>query len=217
MGLRVKKMASEPKEKCPVDKNRIDKLIKSKEKQGDTKDLPFLQSLGGWFEKTGKLSEKQINAFDRIEYLNSPEGKREVAFWAEEYTQSHREKALVCARYYLGNPPYFSDIAERILAVSDYIPSRKQFKAMCENNYTTKVWAEHLREPRFAPGDMVQLRSQSSQQVYNPANALCVVVETNLGITTHAKGGKTYRLLPVGSATMIERQERYIKPFRNKA
>jgi len=203
-----------------VEKNRIDELIESKEKQEDSKDIPFLKSLQSWFDKTGNLSEKQLKALERIEYLNSPEGKRDVASWIEEYPRQHKEKALVCARYYLANPPYFSDIAQRIVTIPDYIPSRNQFKAMCENKFTTKVWKEYNREPLYAKGDIVQIRDARTlpYSVAFMRKKLCVVVENKVPtIATHAQGSKVYRLLPFGSTSIVECQERHIKAFKNKA
>jgi len=203
-----------------MEKNRIDQLIESKENQEDAKDIPFLKSLQSWFEKTGKLSEKQVKAFEKIEYLNSPEGKRDVALWAEEYPRLHKERALVCARYYLANPPYFSDIAQLILTLPDYIPTRNQFRAMCENKFTTKVWKEYNREPLYQKGDIVQVRDARTLP-YNLAfmrKKLCVVVENKVPtIATHAQGAKVYRLLPFGSTSVVDCQERHVKAFKNKA
>ena len=194
---------------------RIEKLIALKETQGgpEHKDIPFLTSIKEWFEKTGKLSDKQLAAFYRIEHLSSPAGQKELEDWHEAYAARHRTRASVCATYYLANPPYFADLASNILSNPDFVPTKRQFEAMCMNKYTSRVWAEYERPAAYAAGDIVQVRNIAAAP-FRIRNQLCVVVENSCGVTTHAIGGKIYRLLPFGTTVMVECQERYIKKFK---
>tara|TARA_B100000676_G_scaffold299833_1_gene344670 strand:+ start:392 stop:1015 length:624 start_codon:yes stop_codon:yes gene_type:complete len=201
-----------------VTKNRIKKLIEEKEERGEMNDISFLQSLQSWLARSGQLSEKQAAALERIEYLNSEAGRKEVQEWKQEYSNCHIRRAQVCARYYLANPPYFNDLASNIISKVDFVPTRRQFEAMCHNKYTNRVWAESQREPSYATGDIVKIREDEKipYHLYSHRGKLAMVVENNGHVTTHAKGGKTYRLLPFGHPSMIECQERHVKSFRKK-
>jgi len=198
-------------------KERLDKLIDVKEKEQDNKDLPFLQSLRNNLEKWGKLTEKQSKAFERIEYLSSPEGIAAVQKWRQEYGQDHKEKALICARYYLANPPYFNDLAQKIVSTSDFVPTENQYRAMCDNNYTKRVLAEFERPPIYEKSAIVQIRHAQSlpYHLHEIRGQPCVVIANNTGtIVTHATGAKIYKILPFGQTKMFECQERYLKSFK---
>jgi len=203
-----------------MSKERLDKLIHQKEEEKDTKDLPFLQSLRSNLEKWGSLTEKQTNALKRIEHLSSPEGRKEVEDWRMEYLSSHKINASICAKYYLANPPYFNDLATKVVSNPDFIPTKAQYNAMCTNKYTKRVLAEYETDPVFNKGDIVQFREANSMpyHLYQFRGKPCVVIENNTGvIMTHAKGAKNYKILPFGHTQMLECQERYLKGFKSSS
>ena len=205
-------------ENLTMTKNRIEKLIEDKEARGETKDIPFLTSLQSWYTRSGKLSEKQTAALDRIEYLSSDKGRQEVEEWQDEYLTTHRKRAQVCARYYLSNPPYFHDLATNIMSNPEFVPTRRQFEAMCTNKYTNRVWEESLRPATYSKGDIIKVRDmqQLPYHLYQFRGKLAMVVENDGGVTTHAAGGRLYKLLPFGHTSVIECQERHIKSFKQK-
>jgi len=197
-------------------KERLDNLIEKKKKENDESAIEFLESLKSSLDKWGDLTQKQINALERIEYLSSPAGLRYAENWKKEYLDNLQAKAKICARYYLANPPYFNDLASKIISSSEFVPTEKQFRAMCENKYTIRVLKEAQREPLFATGDIVQIRDAATMPypLFGLRGKPCVVIENDTGIvTTHAKGAKQYRVLPFGQSTVIDCQERYLKGF----
>ena len=198
-------------------KERIEKLIEKKKQNNDEEALGFLESLQTSMEKWGDLTEKQRKAFERIEYLSSDEGKKYVAAWQQEYSNNLKESATVCARYYLANPPYFHDIASKVVSNPEFIPTEGQFRAMCENKYAIKVLKEYRRPPQFNAGDIVQVREASSMpyHLYNLRGKPCVVIKNDSGIiTTHAKGAKVYKILPFGQSKLFDCQERHLKSLK---
>jgi len=198
-------------------KDRLKKLIEEKTKANDAGALEFLNSLQTSLEKWGELTAKQTAAFERIEYLSSPEGKDYVAAWQQEYSENLAPTAKVCARYYLANPPYFNDLSSNILSNPEFVPTEKQYRAMCENKYTTRVIKEFNRKPEFSNGDIVQIRDSRSMpyHLYNIKGKPCVVINNNSGhITTHAKGAKVYKILPFGQSRLFECQERHLKSLK---
>ena len=202
-----------------VSKERLDKLIRAKEEEKDTKDLSFLQSLLSNVEKWGQLTEKQSKALDKIEYLSSPEGKAAVHAWRENYVSKFRKKAIVCASYYLANPPYFNDIANNVMSNPEFVPTEPQYRAMCENNYTKRVLQEAARPPLFDKGSIVQIRNAQSLPwaMRELRGTPCVVIDNDTGaILTHAQGAKGYKILPFGHTKVFECQERYLKDFKRQ-
>jgi hypothetical protein len=203
-----------------MSKKRLDKLIQQKEEEKDTKDLPFLQSLRSNLEKWGNLTEKQTKALDKIEYLASPEGREAVETWKKDYPKKYRNIATVCAKYYLANPPYFNDLATKVISDASFVPTKPQYMAMCDNKYTKRVLLEHSRTPSFGNGDIVQVREAQSMpyHLYDFRGKPCVVIDNNTGtIITHATGAKVYKILPFGHPQMLECQERYLKGFKAPA
>ena len=201
-----------------MSKERLDKLIEKKEKENNINDLAFLQSLRSGLEKWGNLTEKQSKALEKMEYLSSPEGQKEVAQWKIDYAKKYKDNALVCARYYLANPPYFNDVASKVVSNPDFVPTKPQYLAMCDNKYTKRVLFEHSREPSYSKGDIVQVRNSKSMpyHLYQFRGKPCVVIENKTGkITTHAAGAKNYKILPFGHTQMLECQERHLKGFKS--
>jgi len=200
------------------DKDRLEALIEEKHKEGsDHHTVDFLKSLQKGLSTYGQLTEKQSRALDRIEKLSTPEAKKEAAEWIKAYPAKHREEAIICAKYYLANPPYFSSLAKDIVNQPKFVPTKAQFEALCQNDYTKKVLKEYYRKPKFAKGDLVQVRKAGNLPFHlnSIKSKICMVVDNNHNfITTHASGAKTYRLLPIGRATTLLCQERWIKNFR---
>jgi len=200
-------------------KERLEKLIEEKTKENDESTLEFLNSLQDSLKKWGELTAKQVAAFERIEYISSDEGKSYVAAWQKEYVDNLAPTAKICARYYLANPPYFNDLSSKILSNPDFIPTEKQYRAMCENKYTARVVKEYNRKPEFSNGDIVQVRDNRTMpyHLYNLKGKPCVIINNRSGhITTHAKGAKVYKILPFGQSRLFECQERHLKGLKSQ-
>ena len=204
-------------------KKRIEKLIEEKLSQEDEKshrDVAFLRSLSASYDKWGDLTSKQKSAFERMEFLNSPEGMKEATDWKREYTEKHATTAQTLSIYYLKNTCYFRDIATKIISDSNFVPTRRQFEALSGNKYAKKVVTELKREPVFAKGSLVKIREISGvpMNIYPLRGRICVVIDNKLqSISSHAAGSKEYRVLPFGSADTFVCQERYMKAMRKKA
>jgi len=200
-------------------KKRLEKIIEEKKDSQEPGLLDFLKSLQRGLEKWGNLTEKQENALKKIEQLSTPAAKREAQDWLRAYPSEFRSDAIVCAKYYLANPPYFQVLAKEILNNPSFIPTKSQFEALTTNQYAKRVLEEYHRQPIYNNGDLVQFRDMSSMPYYLTSfkGRPCVVVDNKSNfITTHAKGAKTYKLLPIGKRTSLLCQERWIKNFRNK-
>lgn len=186
---------------------RLTALTNNPEVPQSTKD--FLQSLTTAYEKYEGLTGKQYEAFEKVEARFSAERIAERKAWSNEYTAPRREIAKICAQYYLANPPYFQDLARRIISDEEFVPTEKQYRALCDNKYAKKVVAATQQEEKFAKGTMVMGRATAPRAIRNKH---LVVIEVNAApVKSAAKGSKIYRVLPVGSPNTILVEEREIK------
>ena len=123
-------MSPKPKIKDDNTFEIVNNLLKLPWILGGTKD--FLLSIKHSYEKVGELTKKQIEAVKKIETKNSSETIEKYNDWAANYEKGKKETAKICANYYRNNPPYFSDLSDKILNDSEFIPSERQYIALCE-------------------------------------------------------------------------------------
>ena len=198
----------------PQHKDRITKLLANPNVNASTES--FLLSLLGNVERWGKLTERQQDALKRIEERHTDEAITRREEWAAEWDEEKRQVVIICASYYLSTGAYFFDLATRVLNESDFVPSEKQFNAMCCNKYAKKVVESTQSEAKYPVGSFVDFRTGTPRATLRltpeAINVPALVLETGVGVvTTHAKGGKKYVVLPVGSIGPITIEERHLK------
>ena len=176
-------------------------------------DRSFANSLKNQYVRYNKLSEKQqgalVNMFDRY----SPEGQKKASEWNDNYNKNHKREAEIAARYYLSNPPYFGDLATRILEGEGFVPSLRQFNKITKNKYAARVIESTLAEPKFKVDDVIELRANApfhSSSMRNDNKGFIIEIDSK-PVTSAARGSKNYLVLPVGSVETIHIEERFIK------
>ena len=171
----------------------------------------FLSSLQASLDKWGRLTVRQHSVLQSIESKNDPLQVSIREAWAANFSDDMREKLKIAARYYCQNPPYFAEAAERVLSDDEYIPSQKLYTKMVENKYVNRVIANIESEPTYPAGSMACIRATASGTLGRWKNKLVMVVEYPEKLPRAAKGAKPVVILPVGSAVMIETEERWLK------
>ena len=166
-------------------------------------------------KKYGRLTAKQHDVFQRIEKKTDPEVQAARKTWNEAWDESKREATVFAANYYKANPPYFGEVAERILNDSSFIPSEKLYRKMVENKYVQRAWQHAQSAALYEVGSMVTVRDSGSVagsiRYYRGKDAIVLEAQDNLSAT---KGARIYKVLPVGAALPIETEERYLKKKR---
>jgi len=173
----------------------------------------FLNSIRGQL-KWHDLSEKQIAMFEKIENNYSDAAMLARTSWAQEYSESHKKDFLLIAEYYQG-AGYFTDIAQQALGDGDYVPPHNVFQKM-QNKYSARVLEEIKRTPKYPPGSSVTYRSNAAWGLRQYLAKGGLVLKTDLPVTSAAKGGKKYRVLPYGSAEPLECEERWLKALKKR-
>jgi len=207
---RYKKMSPESKIKDDNTFDIVNNLLKLPWVLGGTKD--FLLSIKQSYEKVGELTKKQIEAVKKIEVKNSVETIEKYNDWAASYGNDEKEIAKICANYYRNNPPYFADLSDKILNDNEFVPSERQYIAMCENKFAAKVIEATRSKPKFEVGTIVKGRKNAPIIV---ENQLFSIIKVNaVPVKSAAKGAKLYELLPFGKTQTVFCEERHIRKTR---
>ena len=205
----------QPRQDNPQLVSRIEKAAARGTSSLSDWERNFMGSLLDSAKKWGRLTAKQHEVFQRIEKKTDPAHQAAVNAWRSNFTDDMREALVFAANYYKANPPYYGEVAERILNDSSYIPSEKLYRKMVENKYVQRARANAASGPLYAVGSMVTVRDSKSVggpiRAYRGKDAVILEVRDGLSAT---KGAREYVVLPVGAAKPVETQERYIKKKR---
>ena len=184
----------------------------------------FVESLTSQVKGDRRLSERQLQILKKIEAEHDDTAMAERQKWVESYKNDPalRADAIVVANYYLSTG-YFRDTAKSITEDESFIPTYSQYNKMVKNKYAQKVLASHNAPAKYPAGSLVTFRANAPSGVryldgaYLKRNVTLMVIETDAApITSAARGAKVYKLLPVGKATTLEVEERYIMKARPK-
>jgi len=205
----------QPRENNPELVTRIEKAAARGTSSLSDWERNFMGSLLDSAKKWGRLTAKQHEVFQRIEKKTDPAHQAAVNNWRSNFTDDMREALVFAANYYKANPPYYGDVADRILNDSSYIPSEKLYRKMVENKYVQRARSNAQSGPLYTVGSMVTVRDSKSVggpiRAYRGKDAVILEVRDGLSAT---KGAREYVVLPVGAAKPVETQERYIKKKR---
>ena len=206
-------------------------------KIGHSRAATVLTDMSNSLARWGKLTAGQQRYAKSLLQQCSPKAIDESLKWESDWHKDEQRKAdaKVVAHYYLKNPPYYSDVATQILA--DRAPDMRKYKSMMANEYAKKVLESSKKEPLWKAGDLVQLRSTARgrikyitnpvgeyyaarSKVYSAVYTVLAVdsipIDAALKYKEKTGGCRYYRLLPLGSATMIDAMECDLKKAQKK-
>ena len=179
----------------------------------------FFESVKAQFDRKHTLSDRQVETVQKIAGKFSPAAIQERKAWYESFTDAQRETMRVCADYYKGTG-YYKVLVHSILSNSEFVPSPKQYKMLCENKYAAKVLDAYRSEPKFPVGSLATLRkirsngymAISGAPAWRDINVL--VLATNEPIVSSAKGAKRYKCMIVGGTDTFYCEERDLKRMK---
>ena len=187
-------------------------------------DKDFMISISERLNSGKQLTEKQTMWVHRIADRYSDNAVKERTEWKERWIsdKSLRDKAEICAKYYLHSGYY--TWSKDILLDDKFIPSLKQFKVLTENKYAMKVLNGHNAEAKYPVGSMVHIRKTLSgpdaprlrRARRELKTDLAMVISTTEEIVSAANGNKRYKIVIVGESTPILAEERNLKKLSKK-
>ena len=182
-------------------------------------ELGFTASVLAQHKRRGRLSDGQITVIDKILAKYNPDAIKARNDWRANYDDEKREIARKVAEYYMKNPPYYGDVARKILNDPAYIPSEKCFNKMTGNKYAQRALAVAATAPVYSKGELVRFRRNNEVRTFHYrsigprmgrehfAGKLAVVLSIS-DTPGGAKGSRGYTVLPMGGAQPIETLER---------
>jgi len=171
------------------------------------RDRKFMESLRDQFDAKGTLSEKQIECLVRTEEKYSPEALVALENWTVRYRSELRQNAIICANYYV-TTQYFRDLAISIATQEDFVPTPRQYKAMCDNKYARKAITAATQPPLFEVGALCKVRK-------NPNTGLAHHNQIGLVVSNHPVGLYASSTLLVNGET-VKYEQRLLKQVGHK-
>ena len=162
--------------------------------------------------KRRNLSDHQHAIVDKILAKHDPAAVKARSDWRDSFDEEKQALARQAAEYYTVNPPYFGDVARKILNDPAYIPTEKCFVKMTQNKYVQRWIAQRAAGPAFAKGQLVRFRRNRlvGQYVGSRFKGTLAVV-CNVGDQVSAtKGSRSYQVLPIGKVKPITAEERFL-------
>ena len=195
---------------------RVDKLLANQEVI-NTSTVKFLESIRNFYAQHKEITGRQEEALIKIENRFSVVAVKKREEWEAAYDDEKRRIAKICAEYYQCQGHYFADLASAIVADPGFIPTEKQYRALCENRYAKKVIESAEAKPKYPIGSFVAARAVCPHivRVALLGGKAAMVIESDCApIVSAARGSKQYKILPIGSSQAIEVEERFIKRAR---
>ena len=174
----------------------------------------FITSVNSYFQKHGRVSNKQWATIQKVEANYSPEVIAQRQAWNSTFTDEMRRKWDIAMDYYENNPPYFQDLVTKYRLSPEMIPTAKLYSKIVENKYVQNVIATIQSEPLYEVGCLVQVRRTAKGPHYRFRDCIALVVDNSGPVTSATKGAKTYSILPFGETAPVKIQERWLKRKR---
>ena len=114
----------------------------------------YLFSLRNWLSSK-PLTFNQKGALYRIRERATNRTEPTIQ-WKAMWDERKRETALICAKYYIENPPYFDWLSHNILNNSDFIPTQEEYEKITTNKYAVKVLNAYHSDAKYQVGDLVK-------------------------------------------------------------
>jgi hypothetical protein len=198
--------------------SELSDLLTRAEAAKDVWAVDFTKSLRGQLLAGRELSPAQKSTLDKIKARHSDEAQAERDSWASNFTSEMRQKLVIAAHYYTANPPYFGDLARKVLADDSFVPSKRSYEKMVENKYAAKVIVSTTSKPKYNPGSHVMLGASAPWQIRrttdgkNRTSSMAIVLKAGAKpVTSAARGTKVYSILFFGEAQPVFAEERWLK------
>ena len=164
--------------------------------------------------KRRNLSDHQHAIVDKILAKHDPAVVKARNTWRDSFDEEKQALARQAAEYYTVNPPYFGDVARKILNDPAYIPSEKSFNKMTQNKYVQRWIAQREAGATFEKGQLVRFRrnndvSMSLGSKYRGQLGVVLSVGTDDQVSA-VKGSRPYKVLPVGTMNTLSVCEKFL-------
>ena len=196
-----------------ITQEKLDRIVKLGDQLTEW-EQGFSESVADQYKRRGRLSGGQITTIDKILAKHNPERIKARNDWRASFDQEKQALARLAAKYYIANPPYFGDVAHKILNDLTYIPTEKCFVKMTQNKYVQRWIAQREAGATFEKGQLVRFRRNNDVRVslgskYRGQLAVVLSVGTDDQVSA-VKGSRPYKVLPVGTMNTLSVCEKFL-------
>jgi len=172
-------------------------------------DRGFCESIQEQIKRGRSLTEKQAKAFEKVARRHSKEAKQERAEWVANFDDEKQERLKLIAGYYRRIKTYFVDVALSVEQDENFVPTQKQYHAMCENKFADKVWQNYKTPAKFNVSDLVTIRKVSRLET-GIRGKVCIVLDNTPNRFEYFKGGRPYDVFVIEGGRKLQLHERDI-------
>ena len=129
--------------------------------------------------------------------------------WLNSYGPKKRRIAKSCAKYWVNNPPRYSELAAKILNDPDYIPTREEYKQICECKEARNFLHPEEAEPLYPAGSLVKIRGRQVET--RGKLGVVVKVQKDIRVFPSNPGKFLYSVLPQGKNEILLFNEKDLK------
>ena len=135
--------------------------------------------------------------------------------WLNTYNERKRRIAKSCAQYWVSNPPKHSNLAAKILNNPDFIPTRDEYKLICECKEARNFLFPEEASPVYPAGSLVRIQKRSITNSFRGKLGAIIGVSRNEEWDEEreklASCKFSYLVLPQGETKTILVEEKDIK------
>tara|TARA_Y100000034_G_scaffold124946_1_gene173836 strand:+ start:9389 stop:9976 length:588 start_codon:yes stop_codon:yes gene_type:complete len=136
--------------------------------------------------------------------------------WRTNYDDRKRRIMKSCAEFWVNNPPKLSELAAQVLNNPDFVPTKDQYKEMCESKEARNFLNPEGAKPLYPAGSLVKVSRISSGpgqwgEAFIGKFGVVIRVRKNEQVYPSHNSDFLYHVLLQGSTGMMMFPERDIK------
>lgn len=175
------------------------------EKLKDKELLAWERNFYNSFNHSTTLTQRQLSTLTKIEdRLHRKNEEREA--WLSEWDYQKELYFSLACRYYQTTgshdiyKKYKSIIVKSIKSPSDFIPTRKQYKALVENKYVEKAICAYFDPPKYNVGDLVYVTGEYAYRLLKENRWVGLIIKP--ATKEFYKQEKKYVVKPISKVRM---------------
>ena len=134
--------------------------------------------------------------------------------WLNTYNNRKRRIAMSCAQYWVSNPPKHSVLAAKILNNPDFVPTRDEYRQICECKEARNFLNPGEATPLYPAGSLIRINKVSATKNFRGKLGAVIGVDRkdkwSFDKSEVVSCGFTYHVLPQGEIQTITVDEKEI-------
>ena len=187
----------------PLIPSKIDALLAKPDLNAWEKN--FLSSIKESFTKYNGLTKGQHDAFLNVEKKHDATATAARDEWRKSWDAEKKAAWDILIEYY-SKTPYYRGAVDKVKANPAYIPSEKEYAAICKNKYAVKFLEYRKIPAKYAVGELVIYKWYGDYK-------LATVIKIG-EVESAAKGSRVYTINVIGASDLSVVEEKELLYYR---